>query len=503
MQRRQTLATALALGLLAPAIAARAERIERPNASARTERAEAARRQALEALMIEAQPLAQGIALALADSELRGEVRDAMRDSRWHEHKLVLQDFVKTPAGERLAAAVATALGEAPEAIAARLAALPRLDFYLPFQDHRTTWRGTPEVLVAAAFVEDAPAIAAYDVTGSPLTLRAEDGVPTSPLIVLHPAEPKRPRRDAAARGELVQEPSGLSEPGLERSSAASTTPGYYLYHYNIQAGDGWGGALEIQFRTYYRTSAINWVPYQFRSVGVIATEDQGYDYLLFLNDLPAPSTPSTAFFTLEIWEMDGGLNGSADDYGTGFYPPTPLNQIVSYYKATTFGSERSAYIGMTRREATGAATGSPFQYSSASDQRLSCYGIAGGGSSNCNSVADFHDRQMCSAMAQASQSPCTSMTDRNLQLSCYGMSIRWDSNCRDVTDFNMKLFCYGVSGRDVNDCQSVTDPGSRQLCLAMATSNSSYCGSIGNINDRQFCYGVATRDTANCATIQ
>lgn len=151
-------------------------------------------------------------------------------------------------------------------------------------------------------------------------------------------------------------------------------------------------------------------------------------------------------------------------------------------------------------------STGSnPFKYSSARDEWLACWGIAGRISSNCRDISDFHDRQMCYAMSDSTQSPCTQMTDRNLQLACYGMSVapNYPSNCYDITDAQLRNFCYSVaSWGSQGSCSGVTNAADKALCQALTYRNTSYCASIANANDRWFCYGTASRNNSYCANI-
>lgn len=155
------------------------------------------------------------------------------------------------------------------------------------------------------------------------------------------------------------------------------------------------------------------------------------------------------------------------------------------------------------------ASTGNPFKFTSARDQFLTCFGIAGAISSNCRDVSDANDKQMCLAVSDHTQTPCTSsMTDRNLQLSCFGIAIApsFPSNCRDITNPEMQSFCYGVSSAGSNpapNCSTVTDPDTRALCNGMALHDSSQCNSISNSNDRQFCLGVSSHDNSFCSSIQ
>jgi hypothetical protein len=161
------------------------------------------------------------------------------------------------------------------------------------------------------------------------------------------------------------------------------------------------------------------------------------------------------------------------------------------------------------------ASTGNPFKFTNARDEFLTCYGISGQIPSNCDSVSDANDRQMCRAVSNSSQgtsvaqSFCSSsMTDRNLQLSCFGISAapQFPTNCRDITNPQMQAFCYGVSSGGTNpapNCSTVTDPDTRALCNGMALHDVSQCNSISNSNDRQFCLGVSSHNNSFCASIQ
>jgi Phosphate-induced protein 1 conserved region len=155
------------------------------------------------------------------------------------------------------------------------------------------------------------------------------------------------------------------------------------------------------------------------------------------------------------------------------------------------------------------ASTGNPFKFTSARDEFLTCFGIAGAIVSNCDDVSDANDRQICRAVSTSTQTACSSsMTDRNLQLSCFGISIApsFPSNCRDITNPQMQAFCYGVSSRGGNpppNCSNVTDPDTRALCNGMALQDSTQCNSISNTNDRLFCQGVSSHNNSFCSTIQ
>src|SRR5690606_16102217 len=85
---------------------------------------------------------------------------------------------------------------------------LPPLDFYVPFDSHRSTWKATDDVLVGVATDVDAPTIQAYDVRGFVHTLHLDNARDGAPLVILHAAEPRPVRPAPVARGpaEVIED---------------------------------------------------------------------------------------------------------------------------------------------------------------------------------------------------------------------------------------------------------------------------------------------------------
>lgn len=347
----------------------------------------------------EAYSVAQGLALAMRDPAIRGLVHSAMRGSRFSEHKLVLQDLLTTPEGERVLAATAARLGQTLNAVKSSIANLPALDFYLPFKGHRQSWKSTSDVYVAVTFDPDAPAITAYGTNGQTLTLRKGDGVPAVPLIILHPAEPKSTRSDLLANGdeELIESPTV----GATRSIASAPAgpaflvepcegcggggggggiaPGTYINHFNIKQDDGWFGNSEMRFHS---SAVVGWQFEQGQNgtswflisqhscpKGTYSQDgvdtSAGYDGLFLISPTVTRGSFLTcngfqAQYAIQIIEDDGGLNGEDDDFGwriyaAGYYPSGAMYDpyVNSFYKETfpngQFGplndADRSAYL--------------------------------------------------------------------------------------------------------------------------------------------------------------
>jgi hypothetical protein len=311
---------------------------------------------------LRAQEVARGIARALAKPNVRAHLRNAMRDSRWTDHKLVLQEYVETKHGQELIAEMASAVRSTPDAVAGLIRSLPRLDFYLPFRDHRQAWRGSPDVFVASVFDGDAPAIEAFAPDGTPHLLRLADGTPRRALVILHPEEPKGMRAaNEITAGEVIQGPKESSvlgnvrQPGRltasmieatescgdfvffcdgEPGSGGGLTPGIYMTQFDSHRGDGWFGSLEVQWHSF----GFDGGPTFYGDFWVISTCPKGSIHLtidesnntgrLILlspgivdqNVFPQVSCSGFGGYMVEIVEIDGGLNGNNDDFGRRFF---------------------------------------------------------------------------------------------------------------------------------------------------------------------------------------
>lgn len=153
--------------------------------------------------------LGRAFALAMSRQEVRVQLRNAMRASPLTEHKLVLQDFIRTPAGQTLVRAAANAAGKAPHEIDALVSSLPLMDFYVPLREHRMQWRGNADIVVAVALGNDWSAASFYGTDGRLVHLAGSSPPPAGALLMIHPAERKsrriHPQRNAV--GDVIQDP--------------------------------------------------------------------------------------------------------------------------------------------------------------------------------------------------------------------------------------------------------------------------------------------------------
>jgi hypothetical protein len=240
--------------------------------------------------------IAQGLAGALRNEDVRRRVRDAMRGSRFAEHKLALGDFLSAQPAVKQAAAQAS--GVDTTAFNALLREAGDLDFYAPFKDDRKSWHGGADVVVGYT----------ADVNKSEFTTISLDGGrgqgsghrrgPKATLII-HPAELKlarsEPQADApgnvisdsndgeyggditvfdkqgrvVSQQELIVRPNTICDPtltGCGGGDGGTTAANTQLQWFSIYYGDGVGSA-EIQY--YFTDNTHNSVMKRF--VGVPA----------------------------------------------------------------------------------------------------------------------------------------------------------------------------------------------------------------------------------------
>jgi hypothetical protein len=133
-----------------------------------------------------------------------------MRASLFGEHKLVLQEFLVTESGQRFLAAAAGHAGVEVDLLQKAVAQLPLMDFYAPFREHRRGWRATADVVFVVTLDQNAPEVTGYTVKGSVKTYKLADGVPSEPMLMLHPAEEKfrRVNPQSNAPGAVIEESS-------------------------------------------------------------------------------------------------------------------------------------------------------------------------------------------------------------------------------------------------------------------------------------------------------
>ncbi|MCR4338428.1 MAG: hypothetical protein NUW01_00925 [Gemmatimonadaceae bacterium] len=189
--------------------------------------------------------LSQGIAVALSDPKVRLLVKDAFRNSPYTEHKLVIQDWLRTAEAEPVVRLIAAGLNMTSLGLLARADSLPRLDFYVPRKADRRAWSGTPHVFVALDLDGDHRSLNGFSSARPGLVRNATFA---EPLILLHPEEPKGHRigRQQQRAGPTIQDsddgevaivivrslPDGTTssvDVGRENSPGSPPGPSWYI----------------------------------------------------------------------------------------------------------------------------------------------------------------------------------------------------------------------------------------------------------------------------------
>lgn len=332
--------------------------------------------------------LAQSIALSLESKAARHRLLASWRGSRESsDHKLSIRRYLHSSDGFELLNELAVTRRSDAAAVATFVDNLPELDFYVPFGEHRRTWRGTDDVLVAVAVDFDAPEIQAYAVDGSRRTIRLKDARFGPPVIILHAAE----RRPAASTASIAPRATFLQTTFVSTTNAfdddpppidlecpecdggggggngggsgggGSPAPGIYLTTFFSHEDDGWAGDLELEFRSHafeaavpYWTTGSNFYYAVQCSKGTGITNYQPRTW--YTNQLllvsPGVTNVSTVScgqnnylrgYELHVVEMDAP--GLEDDFRRRFFYSTGTANLGEPYDAT-LGTLQNYYAG-------------------------------------------------------------------------------------------------------------------------------------------------------------
>lgn len=155
-----------------------------------------------------ADAVSRAFAMAMRDAQVRADLRDAMRSSPFNEHKLVLQEYLATSRGKLFLERAAAAASTTVDALRSDIEQLPDMDLYLPYRNHRLTWRASDDIQFAYTMDVDADAFVGFRIDGERIRYRTDAGTPTDAILIIHPAEYKARRihPQAAGPGPVVQD---------------------------------------------------------------------------------------------------------------------------------------------------------------------------------------------------------------------------------------------------------------------------------------------------------
>jgi hypothetical protein len=210
-------------------------------------------------------------ALALQDQGLRQRVRTDMRNSRHtEEHKLHFSNYLEGQNGGILLAKMVKESGRSRVEVLDLIRSVRPLEFYMPVTQHRESWRGGADLLVASLLEDETDAPIGYTLTGHRVVLSAATP-PETPVLAIVPVEtdfshsldPRRYRNVNDNGGESIGTLSLALEPidddcvqpmGMEEHDAlmcgggggggggTTTKPGglYMIYSSLIDDGESW-----------------------------------------------------------------------------------------------------------------------------------------------------------------------------------------------------------------------------------------------------------------------
>lgn len=131
---------------------------------------------------------AELLARSLEDDAVRQAVKNHMRASPYNEHKLEFRSYLVSQDGGPLLAAMAREYAAETADVLALLARIRPLELYMPVVEHRLTWTGDPDVVVAG-LLEDHTIPAGFTVTGEFHQFTSAEEAPDVPTLSLVPVE--------------------------------------------------------------------------------------------------------------------------------------------------------------------------------------------------------------------------------------------------------------------------------------------------------------------------
>ena len=124
------------------------------------------------------------IATSLAEKSARMQLKNQLRAAPFKEHKLQLASYLRSEPGKQL---LARTNAESSDEVLTLLGQVRPLEFYMPVRQHRETWIGDEEVLVAVQLEEEDPIIA-FNARGEEIRLNG-DTPPAQPTLSIVPVE--------------------------------------------------------------------------------------------------------------------------------------------------------------------------------------------------------------------------------------------------------------------------------------------------------------------------
>jgi hypothetical protein len=196
--------------------------------------------------------IARLVAVAMDNEPARQRLKRDMRSAPFREHKLELASYLKSKDGRALLESMAAQTRGGESDVYGTLAAIRRLEFYMPVEKHRESWTGKADVFVVSQLDESEP-IVAFDEKGKEIALDRKVA-PAQPTLSIVPVETRfsQPMIPAASRNVRDQNGSaiGTLEPMTLKGSSLISCG-------ETCGGGGGGGTPPLQPGLYLEFSRI------------------------------------------------------------------------------------------------------------------------------------------------------------------------------------------------------------------------------------------------------
>jgi hypothetical protein len=158
--------------------------------------------------------VARLVARALDNEPARQHLKGDMKKAPFREHKLELGPYLRSKDGKSLLDRMVALNGGTDADLFRTLAAIRRLEFYMPVAGHRERWTGSADVLVVSQLEESAP-IVAFDESGNEVALD-RNVAPSQPTLSIVPVETRFDQPMPASSSRNVRDAGGRAIGTLE-----------------------------------------------------------------------------------------------------------------------------------------------------------------------------------------------------------------------------------------------------------------------------------------------
>jgi len=169
--------------------------------------------------------IARLVAVAMDNEPARQHLKRDMKAAPFREHKLELAPYLQSKDGKALLDRLVASNGGSDSDLFGTLAAIRRLELYMPVAKHRESWTGSADVLVVSQLDESDPIIA-FDEKGRQVTLdRAV--APAQPTLSIVPVETRFDQPLSPTTSKNVRDQNGdaigtLESKALKASKAVA-----------------------------------------------------------------------------------------------------------------------------------------------------------------------------------------------------------------------------------------------------------------------------------------